>query len=226
MEISRSKKTGIKSIVIDGKKCRLSTVEIEPPQISPGYLTLRTLARRYAEFACSSTNRASLKALRELANLQAEARAGNIRVMHRDELSPVPTNARGMTDDGWLAECRLSLDAARRYLMEHGALNEAEASRILSDPTPATGEPPEKGEPPAPVIKPSDDWIEAVRAIATEYIQRHKKQDLFPPQKDVCTHLEKVSRERKIYSDHGKPLSAGYILRNAIQGKWWQANKP
>jgi hypothetical protein len=72
----------------------------------------------------------------------------------------------------------------------------------------------------------SANWIEDARRIAKEYIDQHKKEDLFPSQNDVCSHVEKITRKRKIYSDYGKPLAAGYILRNAIQGKWWQANKP
>ena len=69
-------------------------------------------------------------------------------------------------------------------------------------------------------------WVEQVRAIAIEYIHRHKASDLFPSQADVCADAEKVTRERKIYGPQGKPLSQSYIQRNAIQGEWWKKNKP
>jgi hypothetical protein len=70
------------------------------------------------------------------------------------------------------------------------------------------------------------DWAKAARAIAKEYITRHKARDLFPSQADVCRHLESELRSRKHYGPHGTPLSKTTILREAIQGDWWQANKP
>ena len=69
-------------------------------------------------------------------------------------------------------------------------------------------------------------WKATAQAIASEYIAKHRRQDLFPSQDDVCNHVEEIMRKRKIYSDHDKPLSAKYIQRNAIQGDWWKANKP
>lgn len=69
-------------------------------------------------------------------------------------------------------------------------------------------------------------WIENVRAIALEYIAKHKAKDLFPSQSDVCGYIAKVAREKKIYGPQGKPLSQRYIQRNAIQGDWWKQNKP
>lgn len=41
------------------------------------------------------------------------------------------------------------------------------------------------------------DWIARVRALAIEYIARHKEQDLYPTQDDVCKHLTEVAREKK-----------------------------
>ena len=69
-------------------------------------------------------------------------------------------------------------------------------------------------------------WIENVRAIALEYIAKHKAKDLFPSQSDVCGYIEKMAREKKIYGPQGKPVSQSYIQRNAIQGDWWKQNKP
>ena len=70
------------------------------------------------------------------------------------------------------------------------------------------------------------DWIERARAVACAYIARHREQNLFPSQSDVCEHVAKELREAKVYGPHGKPLRAEYIQRNAIQGDWWKANKP
>lgn len=69
-------------------------------------------------------------------------------------------------------------------------------------------------------------WVEQVRAIALEYITKHKANDLFPSQQDVCGHIETVARAKKIYGPQGKPISQSYIQRNAIQGNWWKKNKP
>lgn len=72
----------------------------------------------------------------------------------------------------------------------------------------------------------TDDWKDAARAIAMEYIERHRKRDLFPSQPDVCEHVAKILRGKKMYGPQGTPLSAAYIQRNAIQGEWWKTNKP
>ena len=70
------------------------------------------------------------------------------------------------------------------------------------------------------------EWMNAARKIAGEYIERHKKQKLFPSQDDVCTHLEQELRTKKIYGPQKRPLSKATILREAIQGEWWTKNKP
>jgi hypothetical protein len=69
-------------------------------------------------------------------------------------------------------------------------------------------------------------WIATAQDIAKTYIERHKQNNLFPSQKDVCDHVETELRTQKIYGTHGNPLEATYIQRNAIQGKWWRTNKP
>jgi hypothetical protein len=84
---------------------------------------------------------------------------------------------------------------------------------------------PESDAPPAPVAT-LVGWIELVRAIALEYIAKHKASDLFPSQRDVCEHVEKEARARKIYGPQGTPISAKYIQRNAIQGEWWKRHRP
>lgn len=99
-------------------------------------------------------------------------------------------------------------------------------SKDVSAPSSATSSgAPKSAEPPESVANQAG-WIDVARNKALEYIARHRKMDLFPSQADVCGHVSKEMREEKIYSDHGNPLSASYIQRNSIQGKWWQANKP
>lgn len=83
----------------------------------------------------------------------------------------------------------------------------------------------ESDKPPA-TTKPPPDWIERARTFALKFIENHRAQNLFPGQRDVCNHIEEKLRDEKVYGPHNKPLAAGYIQRNAIQGKWWQANKP
>jgi hypothetical protein len=68
-------------------------------------------------------------------------------------------------------------------------------------------------------------WKEEAQRIAKEYIDKHYKKDLHPSQNDVCAAVEKTMRQMKIYGPHKTPLTANYIKRNAIQGKWWQGNK-
>jgi hypothetical protein len=92
----------------------------------------------------------------------------------------------------------------------------AEFCAPLSTPQPALA-----SEPVAPA-----DWIAKARDFAKTYIDRHKEHDLFPSQDDVCKKVGAYLRENRIFGSHSKPLSAGYILRNAIQGEWWQHNKP
>ncbi len=68
------------------------------------------------------------------------------------------------------------------------------------------------------------DWVTQAQAIAKAFLSTHWEKNLFPSQKDVCKHVEKITREQKIFGTHGKPLEASYILRNAIQGPWWKKN--
>lgn len=69
------------------------------------------------------------------------------------------------------------------------------------------------------------DWAESAREIAKVCIDKHKLDDLYPSQNDVCAHVEEEMRKQKIFGTHGNPLDAKYIQRNAIQGEWWQKNK-
>ncbi len=71
-----------------------------------------------------------------------------------------------------------------------------------------------------------NSWIESARSLAVEYISRHKKQNLFPTQKDVSAYIAVEFRNRRITGPTGRPMEATYIQRNAIQGNWWQAHKP
>lgn len=82
----------------------------------------------------------------------------------------------------------------------------------------------EKDEPLASVVAPAD-WIVRARVIAAEYILRHRAQDLFPGQSDVCGYVAKILRKEKTHGPQG-PVADKYVQRNAIQGDWWKANKP
>lgn len=131
-----------RTITIDGETLDCTPADL-PAQTTPGYLTLRDLARRYAGYVCSSATDAAVATLRELDNLRAVARAGSIRIMHRAQLTPVHLDASGMNDDSYMAECRISTDSARKYLCEHGALSDDEARRALGEQTPADDGKPE-----------------------------------------------------------------------------------
>lgn len=74
-------------------------------------------------------------------------------------------------------------------------------------------------------VEQSEGWKIQAKFIALEYLARHIEKDLHPSQRDVCGHVEGELRKRQIFGSHHKPLSAAYILRNAISGAWWQANK-
>lgn len=69
-------------------------------------------------------------------------------------------------------------------------------------------------------------WVGEARRIALCFIAFHKRGNLYPSQKDVCEHVAKEMREQKIHGPQARPLEPGYIQRNAIQGEWWQANRP
>lgn len=72
----------------------------------------------------------------------------------------------------------------------------------------------------------SPEWVTRAREVAEEYIARHKRSNLYPSLKDVCAHVEEQLRIKRSFGTHGRPLSATYIGRNALQGEWWKANKP
>lgn len=136
-------------------------------------------------------------------------------------------------DAGWL----VSLDETERWLlakehkvdfdgvrsdleiMRRDGLDEwpTQAQRDLSEPAPAVA--------PAGGNVARGDWVAHAVDFAKKYIDRHKEQGLFPSQANVCDHVECKLRENSIFGSHGKPLSASYILRNAIQGDWWKQNK-
>ena len=121
-------------------------------------------------------------------------------------------------------------DAEQRLIECRARLKSDQSSLKIGTNTPSTVEAAHSGsqesdEPSAPVANQAG-WIEVARSKALEYIARHRDNDLFPPQRDVCEHVAREMRKEKRYSDHGKPLSDSYIQKNAIQGKWWQANKP
>lgn len=72
--------------------------------------------------------------------------------------------------------------------------------------------------------KAEPDWKATAQALGLEYLRRHKAQNLFPTQKDVCSYLEEELRKQAVFGGQKRPLSANYISRNAIQGEWWRRN--
>lgn len=68
-------------------------------------------------------------------------------------------------------------------------------------------------------------WVQRAQQIALAFIAKHREDDLFPSQNDVCDHVAELLRTEKVYGHQGKPMEASYIKRNAIQGAWWKANK-
>lgn len=81
-----------------------------------------------------------------------------------------------------------------------------------------------KGEAKPAKSQSADDWKVEARRLAIEYLDKHKKMDLFPSQSDVCKYVADAMRDKGIFGRQGKPLEANYIQRNAIQGEWWQGN--
>ncbi len=68
------------------------------------------------------------------------------------------------------------------------------------------------------------NWKDDAKAIAMAYIKKHKEMDLHPSLRDVSGHTATEMRNQKIYGLHGKPLSAGTVTKEALQGQWWQEN--
>ena len=110
-----------------------------------------------------------------------------------------------------------------KLLAEIKAMPEQNTEPVTSAAPPPVSKP--QAAPASEPVTPAD-WTATARDFAKVYIDRHKEQDLFPSQADVCGHVETKLRENKIFGSHGKPLSAAYIGRNAIQGVWWKQNKP
>jgi hypothetical protein len=72
-------------------------------------------------------------------------------------------------------------------------------------------------------IRPSRHaWVAKAQEIGAAYLEKHKMNDLFPSQQNVADHVAKILKSEHVLSDLGKPLSSGYILRNALQGAWWK----
>ena len=78
---------------------------------------------------------------------------------------------------------------------------------------------------PARGLKPGQGWIERAREIALEHLRQNKAMDWHPPLGDVSEHVAKEMRSKKMYGPQGKPLSATYIKREALQGDWWRRNQ-
>lgn len=115
-----------------------------------------------------------------------------------------------------------------RYFKPEQAIAWVNRDRFPKFPFPVLETAPPVSTQQAPASEPvaSANWIAKARDFAKTYIDRHKEQDLFPSQADVCKKIEAHLRENKIFGSQGKPLSSSYVMRNAIQGPWWKQNKP
>jgi hypothetical protein len=67
-------------------------------------------------------------------------------------------------------------------------------------------------------------WVAKAQTIAMDYLEKHRVKSLFPSQRDTGEHVAKILRAQNVFSENGKPLSASYIRRNALQGPWWKVN--
>jgi hypothetical protein len=121
-----------------------------------------------------------------------------------------PASLLRIRDASEVKDPMLDMDKVAAQIEQYNLMSVAATPALTQQPAPAT----------------SADWIAKARDFAKTYIDRHKEQDLFPSQDDVCKKVQAYLRENRIFGSHSKPLSAGYILRNAIQGEWWQHNKP
>lgn len=149
-------------------------------------------------------------------------------------LIPIPSDALLTTDERAAILCGLetgstpalsfpcTIGELREFAERAGLTGCINEEFLGENPWPAPAAIP---APPASVATPAD-WIESARTLAIAYIAKHKAQDLFPSQVDVCGHVQKIMRTKKEFGPQRTPLSASYIQRNAIQGDWWKANKP
>ena len=175
--------------------------------------------------------------------IDAEKKSGDLSEIHRYLEEPS-----GATEIDWDMTCFLPLYVRKQHLIDWGNAN-GDVFNIVDAPVIVTEYGPKdengnfayrgmikkdaletvhaaaKGKAAPTTSLNGDEWIVKAREFAKECLDRHKAKDLFPSQSDVCAHLEEKLRKEKIYGAHGKPVSASYIARNAIQGEWWKNNK-
>ncbi len=70
-----------------------------------------------------------------------------------------------------------------------------------------------------------NSWVSSAQEIAKSYVEKHKKNDLYPTQNDVSKYVADELRKQSIHGPNG-PVSSSYVKRQAIQGDWWKKNKP
>lgn len=187
------------------------------------------LLREPSRYGMTALEKAAARALETLATWTIEYRKIHTEVFPAQDSDAPRIMAARLSEEqeGKLYGLREVFRSKALYFAQE--INSATLIAAYSTPTPAphaaNSDTPEKAAPPAMMAMPAD-WIESARTEALKYIARHQAQNLFPSQRDVCEHVEEKLREAKTFGPQGKPLSAKYIQRNAIQGDWWKANKP
>lgn len=109
----------------------------EPPEIRPGYLTLREIAKRYAAFIDPASPAVQLLIARKtIPELISAAKLGHVDIVHRSRLLPV--EQRTMRDDKYLEECRISVSKVIAYFVDHMKADKAILEQYLLDTDGAT----------------------------------------------------------------------------------------
>jgi hypothetical protein len=68
------------------------------------------------------------------------------------------------------------------------------------------------------------EWKVKAQEIAASYLEKHRAAGLAPNQADVAKHVANTLKKLDVRSQFGKTLTAAYIQRNVLQGKWWREN--
>lgn len=68
------------------------------------------------------------------------------------------------------------------------------------------------------LLKQAGEWVGKARQRAGEIIERQRAKDLYPSQIDIADEIAKEFRAAGILGAEGKPLSGGYIKRQALKG--------
>ncbi len=201
-------------------------VEPEPPDNRPGYLMLRTVSTMYVEFISrpgTAPLTVSVRANMELRQLVAAVRSGEVLVKNRSDLRPARIDT---MSDAEIAECRISRSDAERYFADRGHLSAEEVARMFATAPPATDhaqqiETTDEQTTNAETVTAAAEWKSEVRKIADEFHAQDLAGGAWSSLSDMAGRVAVEARERGIRGPHGQ-LTAGNILREALQGKKWK----